>query len=35
MYVDPEVIEEEECGSCIGRLREVWPVRANEGERGG
>lgn len=32
--MDPEVIEEEECGSCVGRLREVWPVRAIDGGRG-
>jgi len=34
--VDPEVIEEEkeECGSCVGRLREVWPVRAIDERRG-
>lgn len=32
--MDPEVIEEEQCGSCVGRLRDVWPVRAVDGKRG-
>ena len=35
MWVDPEVIEEEEVyGSCVGRLTEVWLVRAIDGGRG-